>query len=84
MNNVATPHKKEQTTIPTAENKKGIENHKKIATHFEKAAAHHKDAAKHHEDNNHDKAAECTVKANGHHCAATELLKDDAKQHASV
>ena len=48
MANVETPIKKEQTTIPTAENKKGIENHKKIATHLTAAATHHTDAAKHH------------------------------------
>jgi hypothetical protein len=84
MANVETPTKKEQTTIPTAENKKGIENHKKIATHLEAAANHHKDAAKHHEAGNHDKAAESTVKGTGHHCAAAELQREDAKQHAIV
>ncbi|MHB8260049.1 MAG: hypothetical protein ACYDCN_14555 [Bacteroidia bacterium] len=83
MAHVETPIKKEQTTIPTAENKKGIENHKKIATHLEAAATLHKEAAKHHETGNHDKAGESTVKANGHQIAANDLLKEDAKNHAN-
>jgi len=84
MANVETPNKKEQTTIPTAENKKGIENHKKIATHLEAAATLHKDAAKHHEAGNHDKAAESTVKAQGHTAIANDHQREDAKQHAVI
>lgn len=84
MANVETPIKKEKTTIPTAENKKGIENHNKIATHLETAATHHKEAAKHHEAGNHELAAESTVKAQGHTAIANEHQKEDVKQHASI
>ena len=84
MANVETPIKKEQTIIPTAENKKGIENHKKTATHLETAAKLHKEAAKHHEDGNHEKAAESTVKAQGHMAIANEHQKEDVKQHAII
>jgi hypothetical protein len=84
MTTTATPIKKEQSTIPTAENKKGIENHKKTATHLKAASEHHLDAAKHHEEGNHEKAAESTVKAHGHYCSANDLQKEDAKNHAAV
>jgi hypothetical protein len=82
MTTTATPIKREQSTIPTAENKKGIENHKKTATHLEEAAKHHHDAAKHHEDGNHAKASESTIKAHGHSCCANDLQKEDVKHHA--
>ncbi len=84
MTTTATPIKKEQSTIPTAENKKGIENHKKTATHLKAASEHHLDAAKHHEEGNHEKAAESTVKAHGHVALANEAQKEDAKNHAIV
>ena len=84
MANVETPIKKEKSTIPTAENKKGIENHNKIATHLEAAAGLHKEAAKHHEDGNHEKAAESTIKAQGHTAIANEHQKEDVKQHALI
>ena len=71
----------EKTVTPT-DNKKGVENHKAIATHLEAAAKHHLDAAKHHEEEHHDKAAKSTVKAQGHLLLAGEALKEDAKQHA--
>lgn len=72
------------STIPTVENKKGIENHRKIAKHLEEASKHHLDAAKHHEASNHDKAAASTLKAQGHTCLATELQREDAKHHATI
>jgi len=84
MANAETPIKKEKSTIPTAENKKGIENHNKIATHLETAANLHKEAAKHHGDGNHEKAAESTIKAQGHTAIANEHLKDVVKQHALI
>jgi len=84
MGNLETPIKKEQPTIPTAENKKGIENHKTIASHLEAAATLHKEAAKHHEAGNHEKAAESTIKAHGHTTLAHEHQKVDSKQHAAV
>ena len=82
MSNLVTPIKKEQSNDATAENQKGIENHKKAATHFEAAAKNHRDAAKHHEDGNHEKACESTLKAHGHQCLANEFQKEDAKYHA--
>ncbi len=84
MSNVEAPIKKEKSTIPTAENKKGIENHNKIATHLEEAANLHKEAAKHHEEGNHEKAAESTIKAQGHTAIASEHQKEDVKQHALI
>ena len=65
-----------------ADNQKGIENHKKAASHLEAAAKHHLDAAKHHETGNHEKASDSTLKAHGQVCNAVELQKEDAKQHA--
>ncbi len=61
-----------------------IKNHKKAATHLEAAAKLHLEAAKHHEENNHDKAHSCCVKANGHTIHARESQKEILKQHASV
>jgi hypothetical protein len=82
MTTTATPIKKEQSTIPTAENNKGIENHKKTAKHLEEAAKHHYAAAKHHEAGDHEKASESTIKAHGHNCCAGELQREDVKHHA--
>ena len=79
-----TAHKMEKTTIAPADNKKGIENHKNAAKHLEEAAKHHHEAAKHHEDGNHDKAAESTVKAQGHTSMANDAQKEDAKHHSSM
>jgi hypothetical protein len=82
MANVETPIKKEQTTTPTAETKKGIENHIQAAKHLSEASKFHLEAAKHHEAGNHDKACASTVKAQGHTCLANEKQKEDAKHHA--
>ena len=82
MTNITSTIKKEQSNGSSAEIQKGIENHKKAATHFEAAAKHHNDAAKHHEAGNHEKASESTVKAHGQHCLANECQKEDIKQHA--
>ena len=81
MSTTQTP---EVTKNNPAEIQKGIENHKKTATHLEEAAKHHKDAAKHHEAGNHEKAALSTVKAQGHFAHAQELQKENAKQHAKT
>ncbi len=75
--------KKEKPSSHTAENNKGIENHKKAATHFAAAAKCHLDAAKHHEDGNHEKAAKCTIEAHGHACIAKEAQKEDVKHHTT-
>lgn len=74
----------ENDGIPNAENNTGIENHKKAAGHFQAAANSHLQAAKHHENGNHDKAAKCTVNAQGHSCLGYEAQKKDAKYHASI
>ncbi|HEX7414503.1 MAG TPA: hypothetical protein VF411_10715 [Bacteroidia bacterium] len=81
MANIETPIKKEQTTILTAEDKKRIENHRNIADHLAAAGIWRREVANHQEVGNHDKAAECTVRANWHHCAANELLKQDANHN---
>lgn len=78
MTNLVTPIRKEANSS-SPENQKGIENHKKVATHFEAAAKSHRDAAKYHEDGNHEKACESSIKAQGHQCLANELQKEDAK-----
>lgn len=83
MKTTETPIKKE-ITIPTAENKKGIENHKKAATHLEAAAKNHHEAAKHHEEGNHEKAAKSTLVAHGHMSLANEAQKEVVKQHALI
>ena len=82
MSNLENPTKKEQSTTPTAETKKGIDNHIQAAKHLEEASKHHLDAAKHHEEGNHEKAAASTVKAQGHTCCANDCQKEDAKHHA--
>lgn len=74
--------KTEKPSFSPAENQKGIENHKKTATHLESAAKHHHEAAKHHEDGNHEKAAQSTIKAQGHVTLATEAQREDVKHHA--
>jgi hypothetical protein len=76
------PVKAEKTTISPAENQKGIENHKTAAKHHEEAAKHHIEAAKQHEAGNHEKAAESTVKAQGHSSLANDAQKEDVKHHA--
>jgi len=48
MKNTETNSKTDLQVISKVENEKGIDNHKKAATHFEAAAKSHLDAAKHH------------------------------------
>lgn len=79
-----TPVKAEKSNQSPEEIKKGIENHKKAAKHHEEAARHHHDAAKHQEEGDHGKAAQSTLKAQGHLHHATETLREAAKHHASV
>lgn len=81
MKNTELASKKELEIIPKAENKKGIENHKKTATHFEAAAKHHLAAAKHHENGDHAAAAKSTVEAHGHASLANEAQHEDARHH---
>jgi len=65
-------------------NKQNIEAHKSAAAHHIEAAKHHLDAVKHHENGNHDRAAQSTVFACGHHAIAGEYLSDDAKHHSQT
>ena len=77
-----TPAKAEVKKVTPEENKKNIENHKKIATLLESAAKHHIEAANHHEKENHEKAAQSTIAAHGHTALAHEAQKDGVKMHA--
>lgn len=72
-----------KNTPSKEENKKGIDNHKKAATHFEAAAKSHLDAAKHHKNKNHEKAAKSTVEAHGHSSLGNEAQRQDVKHHTS-
>ena len=74
----------ENLTSKATEIQKGIENHKKSASHFEAAAKHHLEAAKHHEGGNHEKAALSTIVAHGHQSIACETQKEDAKRYAGI
>ncbi|MBK7884588.1 MAG: hypothetical protein IPJ81_12995 [Chitinophagaceae bacterium] len=71
MKNIEINSKTDLQVIPKAENQKGIDNHKKAATHFEAAAKSHHEAAK------------CTVEAHGHSCVANEAQKEDVKHHTT-
>ena len=81
MSITTTPLKTEVKKVTSEENKKNVENHKKIATHFESAAKFHIEAANHHEKENHEKAAQSTIKAQGHTALALEAQKEDVKKH---
>jgi hypothetical protein len=59
-----------------------IDCHIKAAAHSMEAAKHNLDAARYHEEGKHDKAAESTVLAYGHHAIAGDYLSDNAKHHA--
>ena len=59
--------------IITDETKKGIENHKALATHLTESTKHHTEAAIHHEKGNADKAKASALKADEHHKLATDL-----------
>ena len=82
MSDNTSPTRKDEVTAPTAESQKNIENHRTAAKHHEEAAKHHNDAAQHHENGDHAKAAESTVKAQGHNAIAVEHQRTDSKQHA--
>jgi len=82
MATTATPIKAEKTNVSTAENKKDVENHKKIATHLQSAAKFQLEAAKYHEEGNHEKAAKSTITAQGHLALANEAQREDVKYHA--
>ena len=50
---------------------RGIDNHRRAAQHYELAAKYHREAARQHEIGEHDKAALCTLIANGHQTLAS-------------
>jgi hypothetical protein len=76
MKTIGTINKKEEAIDSSAENLKGIENHRTAAKHHE--------AAKHHATGNHEKAFEYTVKANGHSWFAQKCEMEDVERHALV
>ncbi len=85
MSNTTMPNehvKKEGVNAPTATSTSPVEHNKKAASHHQEAAKHNLDAAKHHEDGNHEKAAQSTLKANGHSTLANDHQKEVAKHHA--
>ncbi|MEO6884215.1 MAG: hypothetical protein ABI199_09345 [Bacteroidia bacterium] len=82
MTTTSNPVKAENQKGSTTENQKGIENHKEIASHCEAAAKNHLEAAKCHTEGNHEKAAQCTIKAQGHIHLASKGQRQDAKHHA--
>ena len=82
MNTVATPVKNASGNGALTDNKKTAANHITAATHHEEAAKHLHEAATHHEAGNAEKAAACTLKANGHLCMANDHHKEIAKAHA--
>ena len=82
MTTLSPPIKKEQSNGTSYASQKGIESHKKAATHFEAAARHHRDAANFHEAGNDEKAAQSTLAANGHAILANEAQMENVKHHA--
>jgi hypothetical protein len=72
-----------QKATPVSINQKDIENHRTAATHLEAAAKNHLNAAKYHEEGSHEKAAQCTVVAQGHVSLANKAQRKDAQQHAT-
>lgn len=83
MKTTSTSLNSEMINISSAETKRKIESHKKAAKYHEEAAKLHHQAVKHHEAGEHGKAALCTIQALGHLHHATEILREDAKRHAS-
>ncbi|MBL7884711.1 MAG: hypothetical protein JNL69_11625 [Bacteroidia bacterium] len=79
MTNITTPLKKEEITDSS---KRRITSHQTTAAHLDNASKHHLNAAKHHESGEHEKAAECTLKAQGHVLLANEVQREDFKHLA--
>ncbi|WP_417612310.1 hypothetical protein [Owenweeksia hongkongensis] len=71
-----------KTSSDTAENSKGILNHRKTANSFSLAAKFHNDAAKFHNDGDHLSAYKCTLIALGHAQLGVESQMQDLKHHA--
>jgi hypothetical protein len=82
MSTPTTFPKTEKKTI-TADNQKRIDSHKKTAEHLSNASKSHIEAANYHENGEHEKAAQSTIKAHGHHTMARDLQKEDARLHAT-
>ena len=83
MKDLVTPVKKEQPNGSSSSDvQRGIEQHKKAASHHEEAAKHHSSAVKSYESGKRDSAFESTVKAQGHSALASEAEKEVVKLHA--
>ena len=84
MSNLTTTTKEEKNLLTPEQNKTGIESHKTAAKHHEEAAKNHHEAAKHYEAGDHQKAAQSTITAQGHHTLATEAMKEHSKNLALI
>jgi hypothetical protein len=84
MTTTETETEEKEPINSSVDNLKGIENHKTAAEHHEKAAKYHTAAATHHKEGNHEKAAEYTVKANGHSWFAHKYEMEDVEHHALI
>jgi len=82
MGTVASANTLSDIIISPVETIKGIENHKEAAKQHEAAAKCHLEAAKYHEKGEHGKAAQSTIKAEGHLAHAITASKQDVKHHA--
>lgn len=82
MKNIETNSKTVLDTTPRSENQKGIDNYKKVITHFEAATKSHIDASKHYESGNHEKVAKCIVDTYGYSCVANNG-QEDIKHHTA-
>ena len=82
MSDPLKPIKKDQPTLPVADNQKKVSNHKKAADHFESAAKSHHEAAKHQETGDHGNAAKSTLAAHDHAVQGIETQKEGEKFNA--
>jgi hypothetical protein len=82
MKTASTALKEVKPQVLHGEDKKGIDNHRKAAKHHEEAARYHLEAARYHEKGNHEKAYECSLKAQGHHYMAGSVQQQDMIDHA--
>ena len=83
MSDPLKPIKKDQPTLPVADNQKKVSNHKKAADHFESAAKSHHEAAKHQETGDHGNAAKSTLAAHDHAVQGIEAQKEGEKLHTA-
>jgi hypothetical protein len=81
MINETKPEKAEMRIPSQEEIIKGIEIHKEAAKHHEEAAKQHREAVMHLEAGEHERALECTIKAQEHQAKATEFHKEVLRVH---